>query len=120
MSKTHNFDICKHFQIYTSPPPKFDPMCILLKLDYAKFGVSKPLGVGSTPPSPPPVKERLTRHLYNTIESRAYWDQEITLSDCDSTIKELYFWKGNVKSLHCKKVFRRVSTKYYRLIFRCK
>ena len=46
----------------------------------------------------------MTRHLY-TIESRVSWDQELNLSDCDSAVKELYFWKENVKSLNCKKLF---------------
>ena len=28
-----------------------------------------------------------------------------TLSDCDSTVKESHFWKKNIKSLNCKKLF---------------
>ena len=50
MSKTYNFNIFQTLsQIWTSPPSKFSggseiwsytPMCILLKLEYAKFGVS--------------------------------------------------------------------------------
>ena len=67
--KTYNFDIFPTLsQIDTSPPPRFwgksqiwsyAPTCILLNLDYAKFGVSnvffskvieeKPLEVCSTP-----------------------------------------------------------------------
>ena len=52
-------------------------MCILLKLDYAKFGVSnlflskvikeKPLGVGLTPP--PLVKEGLIKKYLNKFFS---------------------------------------------------
>ena len=48
--KPYNFDIFQTvFQVCTSRPPKFwggseiwshPPMCILLKLNYAKFGVS--------------------------------------------------------------------------------
>ena len=76
MSKTYNFDIFPTLsQICTSPPPKFwghpkfdhTPMCTLLKLDYAKFGVStlffqklwKKNLWGSARP-PPLVKEGLT------------------------------------------------------------
>ena len=51
------------------------------------------------------VTRLMTRDLYNTIESRVSWDQELNLSDCDSTVKELYLWKENVKSLNCKKLF---------------
>ena len=52
------------------------------------------------------VTRLMTRHLYNTIESRVSWDQELNLSDCDdSAVKELYFWKENVKSLLIVKSF---------------
>ena len=47
----------------------------------------------------------MARYLYNTIESRVSWDQELTLSDYDSTVKELYFWKESVRSFNCKKLF---------------
>ena len=50
MSETYNFDILQHFSKFTPLPllnfwvnPKLDNiplMCILLKLDYAKIGVS--------------------------------------------------------------------------------
>ena len=46
------------------------------------------------------VTRLITRHLYNAIESLVSWDQELTLNDCDSTVKEFYFWKENVKSLN--------------------
>ena len=78
MSKNYNFDIFLHLPKFTPLPflnfgmnPKFDhipPTCILLKLHYAKFDVSrffcskvikeKPLG-GSARPPPPLVKEGL-------------------------------------------------------------
>ena len=51
------------------------------------------------------ITKLMTRHLYNTIESRVSCDQELTLSDCDSNAKKLYFWKENVKILNCKKLF---------------
>ena len=89
--KTHNFDIFQTVsQIYTYPSPKFwggskirsdPPMCILLKLHYAKFGVSnlffskvieeKPLGGRLYTPTP-----------YGTGRVKQF---EIFLSRCPTT-----------------------------------
>ena len=48
------------------------------------------------------ITRLMTRHLYDTIESRVSWDQELNLSDCDSAVKNCIFGKKMLKVLIVK------------------
>ena len=98
ISKTYNFDISQDFPKFAPLPflkfevdPKFDympppPMCILLKFDYAKFGVSNKF------------LEKKTRH-FSSLRSRSL--SKFSLIDCLSwqqrmTYPKMFYFKDGL------------------------
>ena len=45
----------------------------------------------------------MTRHCYMSIETRSCWDKKLILVYPSEILRELYFWRDNVKSVNCKK-----------------
>ena len=43
-----------------------------------------------------------TRNLYKVIENQWLWDSWINLTNYEKAIKELIFWKSNIKFLNKK------------------
>ena len=50
-----------------------------------------------------------TRNIFKTIEERSSWDSKFNLSVQPETIKEIVFWKNNIKNLN-KKFIREYKT----------
>jgi hypothetical protein len=39
-----------------------------------------------------------------SIETRSCWDKKLTLVYPSEILRELYFWRDNVKNVNCKKL----------------
>ena len=39
-----------------------------------------------------------TRHIFRTIESRISWDSRFNITQHPETMKEIIFWKNNIKN----------------------
>ena len=46
----------------------------------------------------------MTRHCYMSIETRSCWDNNLFLVYPSEILRELYFWRDNVKNVNCKKL----------------
>ena len=46
----------------------------------------------------------ITRHCYISIETRSCWDNNLFLVYPSEILRELYFWRDNVKNVNCKKL----------------